>query len=133
MLDHPHQNHSINLSHAFMPICKYKINFLIYLFLTILQRNSKLVILINLPMPGHTHLKWQYHYEETFEFDQLSTSSFTFSLRYWKDTVNLLFWVLWAYWAKLPKVILTTCRKLLFICRWKINFISHAFLEILEK
>ena len=26
-----------------------------------------------------------------------SSSFFTFSLRYYKDTVNLLFWVLWAY------------------------------------
>ena len=36
-----------------------------------------------------------------------STLHFTFSLRYCKDTVNLLLWVF------TPKVILSTCRKLL--------------------
>ena len=73
------------------------------LFLTILQRNSKLVILVKLRMPGHTHLKWQYHFEETFEVYQQAKNqlhSFTFSLRYCKDIVNLLFWVLWACLAK---------------------------------
>ena len=35
-----------------------KINFTTLFFLKILQRNSKLVILGNLGMSGHTHLKW---------------------------------------------------------------------------
>ena len=60
-----------------------------------MQRNSKLVTLGNLGMPGHTHLKWQYQFEETFDVylqaKQL-TSSFIFSLGYCKDIVNLLFW-----------------------------------------
>ena len=37
-----------------------KINFITHCFLKILQRNSKLVIFVNLDMPGHTHLKLQY-------------------------------------------------------------------------
>ena len=35
MLDHLHQNHTINLQQAFMPICVQKINFLIQFFLKI--------------------------------------------------------------------------------------------------
>ena len=42
---------------------------------------------------------------------QNSTSSFTFSLRYCKDIVNLLFWVFQAcLWLCTPKVILSICR-----------------------
>ena len=67
--------------------CKKSTSSLIYFFLTILQRNSKLIILINLGMLGHTHLKWQYNVEETIDvyhgtiIGKKSTSSFTFSLR----------------------------------------------------
>ena len=35
-----------------------------------------------------------------FSAGKKSTSSFTFSLRYCKDIVNMLFWVLWAYLVK---------------------------------
>ena len=95
MLDHLHRNHSINSLQAFMLIRMQKINFITNFFHKILQRNSKLVTLGNLGMPGHTHLKWWYQFEETFDVylqaKQL-TSSFTFSLRYCKDIINLLFW-----------------------------------------
>ena len=37
-----------------MLICMQKLNFITHFFLKILQRNSKLVILSNLGMPGHT-------------------------------------------------------------------------------
>ena len=50
-----------------MFICMQKTSFIIDFFLTILQRYSKLVILDNLGMPGHTHLKWQYQFEEAFD------------------------------------------------------------------
>ena len=49
-----------------MLICMQKINFISQFFLKILQRNSKVVILRNLAMPGHTHLKWQHYFEEIF-------------------------------------------------------------------
>ena len=35
--------------------------------LKILQINSKLAILSNLGMPGHTNLKWKYQFKETFD------------------------------------------------------------------
>ena len=44
-----------------------KINFITHFFLKILQRNSKLVILGNLGVPGHIHLKWYYQFKETFD------------------------------------------------------------------
>ena len=47
----------INLWQAFRLACMQKIDFT-HVFFKILQRNSKLVILGNLDMPGHTHLKW---------------------------------------------------------------------------
>ena len=50
-----------------MLIGMQKINFISHFFLKILQRNNKLVILGNLGMPGHIHLKWQYQSEETFD------------------------------------------------------------------
>ena len=42
-----------------------------------------------------------------------SSSSFTFSLRYYKDIVNVLLWVLWACLAKqtLSDTVLSTCKK----------------------
>ena len=50
-----------------MFICMQKTSFITDFFLTILQRYSKLVILDNLGMAGHTHLKWQYQFEEAFD------------------------------------------------------------------
>ena len=69
---------------------------------------------------------------EVYQQAKRSTSSFTFSLQYCKDILKLLHWVLWAC-VNTPKLILSTCRKLVFICRQKINFISHVFLGILER
>ena len=67
MLDHFHQNHSIDLWYVFMLTCMQKVNFVIHFFLKILRRNSKLFVLRNLGKSGHTHQKWQYHFEETFD------------------------------------------------------------------
>ena len=54
------------------------------------------------------------------------------SLKYYKDIPNLLFWVFKHAWLHTPRKILSTCKKRLFICRQKINFIPHVFLEILQ-
>ena len=62
-----------------------------------------------------------------------STSSFTFSSRYCKDIVNLLFPILWACLATHIQSDISSYRKLLFICRQNINFIPHAFKEILQR
>ena len=55
--------------------------------------SKQLVILGNMRMPGHTHLKWKYHFEETFnvyhnEKDQLHPLCFPDILkRYCKPVV----------------------------------------------
>ena len=48
-----------------MLTCMQKISFVIHFFLK--QRNSKLFVLGNLRMSDHTHQKWQYRFEETFD------------------------------------------------------------------
>ena len=57
MLDHPDQNHSIDLKETFMRDWMQKIHFITHFFCKILKRNSKLVNLGNLEMPGYTRLK----------------------------------------------------------------------------
>ena len=49
------QHQSVGNFHAYLHA--EKINFITHFFLKILQRNSKLVVLGNLGMPGHAHLK----------------------------------------------------------------------------
>ena len=51
------ENHGINLQETFMHICRQTINYITHFFLKILQRNSTLVILGNLGMPGHKERK----------------------------------------------------------------------------
>ena len=50
-----------------MLTCMQKVNFIIHFSLKMLQRNSKPFVLCNLGMSGHTHKKWQYHFEEMFD------------------------------------------------------------------
>ena len=102
-----------------MLICKWKINFLIYLFLITLQRNMQTCYF------GQFANAWPHTPKMTVSLwrnlwglpaVKRSSSSFTFSLQYCKDIVNLLFCILWAYLAKhTQSYILSTCRKLVFI------------------
>ena len=68
----------IVVSISIMLTCMQKINFFIHYFLKILQRNSNGFILGNLGMHGHTHLKWQYHFEEPFHNHQQAQINFIF-------------------------------------------------------
>ena len=63
ILSHPHQSYSIHLYQAVYLHAK-KINFITNFFLKMLQRNSNL---FTLGMPGLTHSKWHYQFEETLE------------------------------------------------------------------
>ena len=57
-----------------------------------------------------------------------SSSSFTFFLRYYKDVVNLLFWVLCACLATQNQSDTINLQKtFVFICRQKINFTTMLF------
>ena len=82
-----------------MFICGQKFNFILHVFLKILQRYCKLVILGTLGIPGtHTQIVTN-QFVETFRLfgGKKSTSSPMFFWRYCKDVIaNLLFWVLWA-------------------------------------
>ena len=102
-----------------MLICVQKVNFITQFFLNILQRNSKLVILGNLGMSGHTPkmIKAIWRNLWPLSVGKSSSSSFTFSLRYYKDIVNFFLGGGEGYfghaWLLKPKEILSTCRKLL--------------------
>ena len=56
----------------------WPVDFVNSFFGKILQRNNKHFILGNLGVPGHTHLKGQYHFEETFDNYQQEKISFIF-------------------------------------------------------
>ena len=123
------KNHSINLQETFlMLICIQKINFIIHFFLKILQ-NSKLVILSNLGMPGHTHLKWLYHFEEAFDVYLRQKINFilhVFLLRYCKDIANFLFLVfLVCLITHTQNSSINLQKTFVFISMPKINFIIH--------
>ena len=116
-----------------MLICVEKINFITHFFLKILERNSKLVILSNLDMTRQPKVIVSI-WRNRPSADKKSTSSFTFSLRYCKDTVNLFFWVIWACLATHNQSDnINLWKTFVLICRQKINFIPHAFLEILQR
>ena len=172
MLDHPHQQSYYWFVGNFHDYLHTIINFITPFFLKILQRNSKPVILGNLGMSSHKHLKrvsiWRNLW--CLSAGKKSASSFMFSLRHCKDIANLLFWVLtvwlckpkcyyqlaenfhiykqktnfiphtllefWVLWACLPmhnqNDSINLWNTSMFICKPKIHFIIHFFLEILH-
>ena len=122
MLNNPHQNHTINLQQAYHAYLHEKINLIAQRFLKILEINSKVIILSNLG-----------NLKKPSTFKQKSSSSLTFSLRYYKDIVNLLFWVLWACLSTRTQSDPINLQKtFVFICRQKINF-SPCFSEDIAK
>ena len=116
-----------------MLICVQKINFITHFFLKILQRNSELAILGNF---GHA---WQHKPKLIVSIwrnlcrlyaDNKLNSSFTFSLRYRKDFVNLLFWVLGKCLATHTQIDTINVQKTSVYLHAKHYFIIHLFLEI---
>ena len=91
-----------------------KINFITHFFLKILQRNSKLVLLGNLGMPGHTHLKLYNPFEETSVYLQAKTQ---FHPSHFPWDIGKNYNLVISGTFDMPgythsKVILSTCRKL---------------------
>ena len=79
-----------------------------------MQRNSKLVILSNLGMTGHTQLKWYHQCEKTFNICQQAKNQLHPSCFPWDITKILLtgcFWYFGPIWLLSPKVILPSYRK----------------------
>ena len=101
-----------------MLVCMQKINFIILLFLKILQRNSKLVISGNLGMPGHAPKMmvsiWGKIWRSSAGKKSIS-SSFTFSLSYIfiAKILQNCFEYFGHSWLCTPKVIPLIYRKLL--------------------
>ena len=103
-------------------------------FLTILQRNRKFVILGNLVMPGHTHLKFYYSSKKPlmciYRQKKLKLAP-TFFCRYCKHMQNLFGYFGYA-WLPKPNMTVNLQKILMFICMPKIHFIIHVFLDILH-
>ena len=70
------KNYSINLQVTFILTCMRKINFINHCCLKVLKKYRKLVTLDKLGMSGHTHLKWQYQFEESFNVFLAAKSQF---------------------------------------------------------
>ena len=129
IVDHLHQNHSINLKQAFMLIYMQKTNCTTHYLLKILQRNSKLVILGNMGMLGHTHLKWQNHFTETFDVYQ--AKNFILHVFHGIFIAKILLTCCFGYfehaWLRTSQVILSSCRKLLCLSTGKKSTSSPCF------
>ena len=122
MLDLPYQKPYYQLIKNVYAYLHAKTHF----FLKTLQRNSKLVVF------GHTHLKWQYQFEEIFDvYQQAKKSNFSlFSLRYCKLTIlGTLSMLGFAN----PKWYHQLTENFCFINKQNNNFISQVFLEILQR
>ena len=111
----PIKIHSINLLEFFMLMCMQKINSITQFFLKILQRNSKLVILGTLGMPGYTPKMI------------LTIWSKLLCLSAQKKTTCCFGYFRHA-WLRTSKVIVSTCRKLwcLSVCQKKLR---HSLLS----
>ena len=95
---------------------------IIHFFCKIFQRNSKLVILGNLSMPSHTHLKRYFQFDEIFNV-YLQAKNQLHSTRFSCDIGKILRTCYFCYfghaWLWTPKEIISTCRKLVFIIKQK--------------
>ena len=119
-----------------MFICKQKIDFILPVFLEILQRYCKLVVLVTMGMFDHPPSKMIaliYRKISCLSACKKSISSLIFFSKYCKEMADLLFWVIWACLAThILNDSINLRKSSMFICKLKINFILPVFLEILE-
>ena len=118
-----------------MFICMQKIKFITQFFLTILQRNSKLVILGNLGKPGHTHTP-----EMTVAINLKKPVIFISRQRI--NFILQVFLEILQRYCKLPlgmpghahpKLYYDLVESFRVYVQEKINFLLHAFLEISQR
>ena len=118
-----------------MFICRQKINFILHVFLEILQKYCKLVILGTLGMPDSAHPKWYYQLVEKFCVHPQAKNQLH-SPCFFEDAAKigkLLIWVLWACLAMhTQNGTIKLSKTSMFICTPKIHFIIHFLLEILD-
>ena len=113
-----------------MLICIQRIIFITHFFFNILQRNTKLVILGNLGMPGHMQ------FQETFDVHLQAKNQLHLSCSPW-DVAKTLQYVILSTLGMFgyahPKWSMNWQKTFVFICRHKINFILLVFLEIFQR
>ena len=95
-------------------ICRQKIKFILHVFLEILQRYCKLIVLGTLGMPGYANQSDNINLQKTFAFICRKKINFTAMLfwRYCKDNADFLLWYFEHTWLHTPKMIVSTCRRL---------------------
>ena len=118
-------------------IHRQKINFILYVFLEILQRCCKLVVLGTLGIPGYVHPNWYYQLVETFVFisagkkNQIHPPCFSGDIA--KICKLFFFLVLWACLiTHTQNDSINLYKTSVFSGMSKIHFIVHFFLEILH-
>ena len=115
-------------------ICRQKTKFIHHIFLEILQRYCKLIVLGPLDMPGYTRPKRYYQLVENLRVylqakKQFHPSCFTGDIA----KIYKLILVLWACLvAHTQNDSINLCKTLMFISMLKTNLIIHFFLEILH-
>ena len=122
MPGHTHLNDSINLKKSLMFICKQKINFILPVFLDILQRYYKLVIL------GTFGEAWLHKPKmivsscrklSCLSAGRRTTSSPMFFGGYCKDMQSSYFAYFRHVWIHTPKMVKSTCRKFWCFSTWQ--------------
>ena len=90
-----------------------KIKFITYFFLQILQRNSKLVLLGTLDMPGYVHSKWYYQLVGNF-YVYLHAKIRLHPSSFFLEILQSYFGYFGHAWSHThtPKMIVSTCRRL---------------------
>ena len=134
MIDRPHQKSLYQFVGNFHAYLHAKDQLHHSLFFKILQRKSKLVILGNLGMPGHRHLK-SINLREPSILICIQKINFILYVfleiteRYCKLTLGSLGMPGYAH-SKWYCQLVENFRA---YCRQKVNFINHIFLEILQR
>ena len=119
-----------------MIICRQTINFILHVFLEVLQRYRELVILGTLVCLNMHTQSDTINLQKTFVFicrQKINFIPHTFLERFQRHA-NLLFWVFSDCLAThTQNDTINLQNSFVFICRQKINFIPHVFLEILQR
>ena len=113
-----------------MLICMKKISSITHFFLDILQRKSKLVIKGDLGIPGHTHLKFYYQFEETFDVHLQAKNYLHYSRFLWgiAKISQICYFDFEHGWLRTPKMIrsISACHK------WTPSFTSFLSYYVLK-
>ena len=115
-----------------MLICMQKIDFITHFFLKILQRNSKLVILGNLGMSGHTQLNDNINLKKHLMF--ICKQKINFICHSFLEILQTCYFGYFEHaWLHTQNGTINLEKSFAFISKQKINFVPHIFLEILQK